>query len=108
MFKKRPDIIAYILDTMGQIKPLMRRGVILIWDEIEKETRSDGGIILLNSEDIDYRYATVIGVAGDVVSLKSGSRVVVGKFYGSEILYAHSSVCKMVIVTEDQIEAVLD
>lgn len=109
MFKQRHDVVEEIRVELGTLRPAISRGVILLCDEVEGESMTEGGVVLLASEvkDISYIMATVMSVQDDVYSLEPGDRVVVGKFYGKEIHHKNDGVCKMKIVTDDQIEAVL-
>jgi co-chaperonin GroES (HSP10) len=110
MFKQRYDVIEDIRVELGSLRPAISRGVILLCDEVEGESMTKGGVVLLASEakDVSYIMATVISVQDDVYSLGPGDRVVVGKFYGKEIPHENDGVCKMKLVTDDQIEAVLE
>jgi co-chaperonin GroES (HSP10) len=105
MFKQRHEEIRV---ELGTLRPAISRGVILLCDEVEGESMTEGGVVLLASEAKDYIMATVMSVQDDVYSLEPGDRVVVGKFYGKEIPHKNDGVCKMKIVTDDQIEAVLE
>ena len=58
--------------------------------------------------DTDSRQATVVGVGFDVNSVRVDDRVLIGKYYGTEIPYDDSNVCRLVMVSEDQVLAVIE
>ena len=91
------------------IKPAVSDRVILLIDEIKKELKLPSGIIVLQvtAEETSTRSATVIAIGDEVKSVSKGDRIVLGKFYGLAIPHEDSDTCKMVVVSEDQIDALL-
>jgi len=106
-FKYRPDIMAKIREDFGSVRPALPRGVMLIFDEIVQETTTEAGVILLakNAKNFNFRFATVLGVGKKVISVSPGDRVVISVYMGKEFEYQYSHVCKMKLVSEDQIDA---
>jgi hypothetical protein len=108
-FVQRDDVRKQISEELGEIRPVLKNGVLLLLDEVNGEQCRDSGIILLDgvTRDLPYRYATVLAIGGSVRSVATDDRVILGKFFGKEIPYRHSSVCKLAVVSEDQIDAIL-
>lgn len=92
------------------IKPVVCNQVILLIDEIAREKKLSSGVIVPQAlEDAtDIRMATVINVGADVTVVKSGDRVVVGKYYGIAIPHEDNNICKLVVISDDQIDAILE
>jgi len=109
-FRQRVDLIQAAIEAIGPgARPYVKRGVFLVWDEVVGHAQTALGIIMppQSTEDLAYRYATVIAVAPDVESVRVNDRVIVGKFMGTEINYEYGRICKIKIVSEDQLDAVL-
>jgi co-chaperonin GroES (HSP10) len=108
-FKHRPDIVAKTKEDFGFIRPALPMGVILIFDEIVRETKTEAGVILLaqNAKNFNFRFATVLAVGKKVTSVSFGDRVVISVYMGKELEYQYSHVCKMKLVSEDQIDAII-
>jgi co-chaperonin GroES (HSP10) len=108
MVDKVKDILNKIIKS--GMRPVLRMGVLLLWDEVSREIATEGGIILppVVVENDNYREATVVRVGRDINVLSSGDRVLVGKFYGTEIKHEDSDTCKLVLVSGDQIAALIE
>jgi co-chaperonin GroES (HSP10) len=104
---RRNDIESKIFSL--KLRPARRDGVILLRDEIA-ESVSPGGIIIpdVGQDRAKHRHATVISIGTDVREISSGDRVLVSAFCGIEIKHDDSHLCKMVLVSQDQIDAVID
>lgn len=91
------------------LKPTVSDRVILLLDEIKAEVELDSGVIVLKAtaQESPMRTGTVIAKGEDVVAVEQRDRVVLGKFYGWAIPYEYSDVCKMIVVSEDQIDALV-
>lgn len=109
-FRQRPDLIKEAQEAIGEgARPYVKRGLFIIWDEIPGHAQSAAGIIMppQATENLDHRQATVLAVAPDVSTLKVGDRVIINKFIGTDIPYQYGNICKLKIVSEDQIDALL-
>jgi len=91
------------------LRPVRGDGVFLLIDEIKTETKTDAGIIVLDQTTVQnpMRYGTVISVGKDVRELKPDDRVVLGKYYGVAIPHDDSSVCKLLSISEDQVDMLI-
>lgn len=109
-FKQRPDLINSAIAVIGEnYRPYSKSGVFIVWDEVVGHAQTAIGVIMpyQPTEELQYRYATVISVSSGVKSVKFGDRVVIGKFYGKDIPYEYSRVCRIKYVSEDQIDALI-
>lgn len=108
MTNQNSEVISRV-EGRGMI-PVLPKGVFLLLDEMDRETMSPGGIILLpeTTGDEATRQATVVSVGKDVQLVKKKDRVLVGKYYGQQIPHDDDEVCKLILVTEDQIEALIE
>lgn len=108
MMVQRKDVIEKI--KAWGASPARRDGVFLVLDEIQRESKTPAGLIVLDQTTIqqDTRQATVVGVGKDVRGVRVDDRVVIGKYYGVEVPHGDSRACKMVLVSEDQIDALIE
>ena len=108
-FNQRPDVISQIKEELGNIRPPRDNWVILLHDEIVREKETEGGIFVLaeHADTLKYRIATVLGAGKDVLTLAEGDRVVVSKFVNTQIPHPWSDICRMVLASEDQVDATL-
>ena len=104
---RREDIESKILSL--KLKPARRDGVILLQDEVADSISPSGVIMPASQEERQkHRHATAISVGQDVKEISAGDRVLVSAFCGIEIKHDDSHLCKMVLVSQDQIDAVMD
>jgi len=104
---QRKDVVKTIRNL--KLRPVRKDGVFLLLDEIAGEQTSGGIYLPPDTQQGEvYRYATVISVGDMVVDVAPGHRVLVGKYYGQEIKHEDSSICKLVMVSQDQIAAKID
>jgi co-chaperonin GroES (HSP10) len=96
-----------IKSEFGSIRPPRDNWVILLHDEIVRENETEEGVVVLaqRADNLKYRPATVIGVGPRVHSLAEGDRVVLSKFVNVQIPHPWSQTCKMVLASEDQVDA---
>ena len=99
--------IEKIKRELGNIRPVRKYGVFLVLDEILREEKTPGGLIVLHSysEGLGYRMATVLST-GVRTTVKPGDRIVIGKYYGKAFDIQPSMKCKLIYISEDQIDAI--
>ena len=104
---RRNDIESKIFSL--KIKPAKKDCAILLLDDINDSVSPSGIIIPASQEERQkHRHATVISAGTDVKEISPGDRVLVSAFCGIEIKHDDSHLCKMVQVSQDQIDAVMD
>jgi len=108
MMAQNMDVVKRMIDS--GVRPVRPNHVFLMLDEIQVETKLPSGIIVPVStvKDEPMRTATVISAGSKVTTVKRMDRVMIGKFIGLEIPHEDSSTCKMVLVSEDQIDAMIE
>ena len=84
--------------------------MLLLYDEEPAYSQRPSGLVLPGTVAASKKYertATIIAVGSEVTLVKSGDRVLINKAYGLEVPHEDMGVCRLVRVSEDQIEAVL-
>lgn len=91
------------------LRPARRDGVLVLLDEIV-ESKTKTGILLLadGSNNERFRTGTVIGVGNEVKELHALDRVLLSKYLGLQIMHDDSYRCRLVFVSEDQIDAIME
>ena len=103
----RPDIIEKLIAS--KVRPVRKDGVFILEDDMVSETLTSCGIILLPKTDLgSTRKATVVSVGQSVKDLKPNDRVVYQKAYGNPIPHEDDMFCRLLYVTVNQIEGVID
>ncbi len=95
---------------VGQVRTAQRDRVLVLIDEIPKETATNSGIILPGNQEAiaaNERVGTVISAGKDVVCVKTGDRVLMHKAYGHKLPHEDMLKSDLVMVSMDQIEGVL-
>lgn len=88
------------------------RGNVLfvLHDEVEELAETTGGILIPHAVENKHmhRVGTVIAAGSGIGSLSVGDRVLMDKRYGINVTHEDQVQCRMVMVSEDQVEAKLE
>lgn len=103
---RRVDIEKKVLSTYRAARKDI---VLILQDEVPSETKTEAGIIIPHQVAIDSieRIGTVVDAGKDISAVKQGDRVFMIKAYGINIPHPDSDVCRLVMVSLDQIEGIL-
>jgi co-chaperonin GroES (HSP10) len=93
----------------SKIRPVRKDGVFVLWDEIPKEVVADSGVVIPGDAAMmrEDRIGTVVAVGVEAGGVQVGNRVLMHKGYNFEIPHDDSATCRLVYVSEDQIDAVM-
>jgi co-chaperonin GroES (HSP10) len=107
MARRREDIEAKFFER--KIRPVRKDGVMILCDEENVEETLDSGIIVPVKPSHDrLMTATVLGVGKHVQELVPGSRIMVNRAYGHPIPHDDARYCKFTMITQDQIELLIE
>ena len=104
------DVDAERLFTDKKFRPARRDGLILLVDrDVDgREERVTPGGVVVQVPLGDMRRATVIGVGDHIKDVSSGDRLMIHKAYGLRIEHGLGEQHKLILVTWNQIEAVIE
>jgi len=84
--------------------------LLVLYDELPIQVMLGSGILLpgdLGAKTKVERVGTVVSVGVKIRTLKVGDRVLMDKRYGITLPHEHMEACRLIMVSEDQVEAVL-
>lgn len=110
LFKQNIEVVQRIHETIGHLKPVRKDGVFLVHDEMPNEVVTDSGLIVLQrtTRNLKYRQGTVISVGESVHSVKPMDHVVLYSFMGKEVDLGYDLDAKVLLVSEDQIDGIIE
>lgn len=104
---RRVDIECEII-KMGY-RPVRKDGVLILEDDYKSQEKNKNGVYVDNTdESFNFRRATVISTGEYVSGLNVGDRVLFHKAYGLPIGHGDDSFCRLLYVTANQIECLIE
>lgn len=90
---------------IGRYKAPRKNVLLALHDEVLRESRSDGGIILPQAAILqrNERVGTIIAVGGDIEDVAPGDRVLLDKRLGLTVPHEDDERCRLVLISEDQV-----
>lgn len=106
---RKKDVEKRVFDFLKEsfpngLRPARRDGVLVLTDEPDEKI----GLIIVQSDPMPFYKATIFSIGPDVKEVKPGDRVLLGKYYGTKIDVPLDSKCILKLVSENQIDAILD
>jgi len=96
---------------IGKVKSPKSDIVLFLYDEEPAYVKRKSGLFVPGTMSVLQsrwdRVGTIIAVGSRVQGLEPGDRVLVRKGYGLEVPHEHMAECKLVRISQDQIEAMV-
>ena len=105
---RRTDIEDSVLERC--LRPARKDVLFVLEDELDVDEKTSGGVFIVSrvKKNTQARFATVVSVGDDIVDLHVGDRVIFNRAYGNRIPYEWDQVCRLLYLSVDQLEAVIE
>lgn len=104
---RRKDVEAKLI---GRLQPPKPDILLFLYDEEPAYTQRPSGVWIPGGQSVRFRWdrvGTVIAIGSKIKGLKAGDRCLIRKGYGLEVPHEDMGVCKLVRISQDQLEAKL-